>query len=140
MDRIMFFDGDYNFLSNMYPCHIKFEGRWYTNSEACYQAMKCANIKDKDRFVDLDGKEAKKLGKKIKIRKDWDEVKDKMMYHVVSAKFYQNPILKAKLRATGTAYLEEGNTWGDTYWGTVLGRGENKLGKILMYIREHECY
>ena len=40
-----------------------------------------------------------------------------------------------KVLATGDAYLEEGNTWGDRIWGTVNGSGANRLGFILMQIR-----
>ena len=65
-----------------------------------------------------------------------EEVKDKVMYEIVLAKFTQNPDLKEKLLATGDEYLEEGNTWGDTIWGTVDGVGENRLGKILMRVRD----
>ena len=36
----------------------------------------------------------------------------------------------------GEEYLEEGNTWHDTYWGVCNGKGKNKLGKILMQVRE----
>ena len=58
------------------------------------------------------------------------------MYEIVLAKFTQNPDLKKKLLATGDEHLEEGNTWGDTIWGTVDGVGENRLGKILMRVRD----
>ena len=58
------------------------------------------------------------------------------MYEIVLAKFTQNPDLKEKLLATGDESLEEGNTWGDTIWGTVDGVGENRLGKILMRVRD----
>lgn len=44
--------------------------------------------------------------------------------------------LAQKLIATGNAYLEEGNQWGDKFWGTVNGNGENMLGKILMKERD----
>lgn len=67
---------------------------------------------------------------------DWEEVKDKVMYEIVLAKFTQNPDLKEKLLATGDEHLEEGNTWGDTTWGTVNGIGENRLGIILMKVRK----
>ena len=70
------------------------------------------------------------------MRSDWEEVKDKVMYEIVLAKFTQNPDLKEKLLATGDESLEEGNTWGDTIWGTVDGVGENRLGKILMRVRD----
>ena len=46
------------------------------------------------------------------------------------------PSLREKLLATGDAYLEEGNNWGDTIWGTVNGRGQNHLGRLLMEVRD----
>jgi predicted NAD-dependent protein-ADP-ribosyltransferase YbiA (DUF1768 family) len=46
------------------------------------------------------------------------------------------PELKEKLLSTGDVYIEEGNSFGDTDWGTVNGVGQNNLGKILMSIRE----
>lgn len=58
------------------------------------------------------------------------------MYEICKAKFTQNGDLKEKLLATGNDILEEGNTWGDRVWGTVNGVGENRLGKILMRVRE----
>ena len=83
--------------------------------------------------------EAKRLGKRIELRSDWLEVRDQIMYQVVLEKFKQNPDLKAMLLATGDAHLEEGNTWKDRYWGVCpprSGNGENKLGQILMRVRE----
>ena len=35
----------------------------------------------------------------------------------------------------GICILVEENTWGDSFWGTVNGRGENQLGQILMDVR-----
>ena len=32
--------------------------------------------------------------------------------------------------------LIEGNWWHDYYWGVCSGRGKNKLGEILMRVRE----
>ncbi|NWN81082.1 NADAR family protein, partial [Bacillus sp. (in: firmicutes)] len=43
--------------------------------------------------------------------------------------------LKNKLLQTGESILIEGNTWGDKIWGVCNGVGENKLGKILMKVR-----
>ena len=87
-------------------------------------------------FSQASPSEAKAAGRKIDLRSDWEEVKDKVMYEIVLAKFTQNPDLKKKLLATGDEHLEEGNTWGDTIWGTVDGVGENRLGKILMRVRD----
>ena len=47
-----------------------------------------------------------------------------------------NKELKEKLLATEDAYLEEGNTWGDTYWGTCDGIGKNIMGLLTMRVRE----
>lgn len=58
------------------------------------------------------------------------------MYDICRAKFEQNADLRCKLLTTGDAMLVEGNTWGDTVWGVCQGKGENRLGKILMRVRK----
>jgi hypothetical protein len=55
---------------------------------------------------------------------------------VLRAKFAPGTELAGKLLDTGGAHLEEGNTWGDTFWGTVNGAGDNYLGLCLMKVRE----
>lgn len=75
------------------------------------------------------------MGRHVKLRKDWNAIKTDVMLSLVRGKF-QWPELQKKLLATGDAYLEEGNTWSDTCWGVCDGRGENRLGKILMQVRE----
>jgi len=34
-----------------------------------------------------------------------------------------------KLLSTGNCEIQEGNYWGDTFWGVCKGKGENNLGK-----------
>jgi predicted NAD-dependent protein-ADP-ribosyltransferase YbiA (DUF1768 family) len=61
------------------------------------------------------------------------------MTELVTAKFQQNPQLAASLIATGHRVLEEGNSWGDAFWGISpagSGKGHNTLGQILMKVRE----
>ena len=79
--------------------------------------------------------QAKRLGRKCLLRKDWEEAKDHAMLSVLRAKF-ANPELKEKLIATGDVELVEGNHWNDTYWGVCNGIGKNMLGKLLMQVRE----
>ena len=79
--------------------------------------------------------EAKRLGRRVRLRSDWEQVKYDVMLDVVRAKFNQHPDLAQKLLATGDEELVEGNDWGDTYWGVCNGRGKNMLGKILMRVR-----
>ena len=69
------------------------------------------------------------------LRGDWEQVKFDVMERCVRYKFAHHPELRDKLLATGDAYLEEGNDWGDTIWGVSNGVGENRLGKILMKVR-----
>jgi len=35
--------------------------------------------------------------------------------------------------------IEEKNSWGDTFWGTCEGVGQNHLGRLLMKTREKLC-
>ncbi len=58
------------------------------------------------------------------------------MTDLVSQKFANSPALKEMLLATGDAELEEGNHWGDCFWGVCAGIGQNHLGKILMRLRD----
>lgn len=133
---ITFFRDDYFFLSNFYEVPITYNGIIYRSSEAAFQSMKTKDESLRKDFANLTPNESKKLGRKVKLREDWEDVKVDIMYEIVKQKFIQNPDLKDKLIATGNAYLEEGNTWGDKVWGTVNGEGFNHLGFILMKIRE----
>ena len=128
------FRGKYYFLSNFYEAPVTWNGLTYLNNEAAFQSAK--TFSDRECFTNLDPSSAKKLGRKVQLRNDWENVKDNVMYEICKAKFSQNAELKNKLLATGDEHLEEGNTWGDKIWGTVNGIGENRLGKILMKIRE----
>jgi len=128
------FEGKYRFLSNFSNHTVLYNGLVFRNSEAAFHAQKCPARAAE--FCDLNPSAAKRLGRKVALRDDWEESKDRIMKQILMAKFTQNPELTEMLLATGDAELEEGNTWGDRYWGTVNGDGMNKLGKILMDIRD----
>ena len=130
------FRGKYFFLSNFYEISVKYKGILYHNTEAAFQAQKCINESDKIKFSNLNPSEAKKLGRRVNLRSDWEDVKINEMYNIVKEKFIQNSDLLKKLIDTKDTYLEEGNTWGDKIWGTVDGSGNNYLGKILMKVRD----
>ena len=146
MQKIQMFDGEYAFLSNFYKCPVTFKGRTFTSSEAAYHAEKCAKELDKDNFVGIDPDASKKLGRKIDLRTDWEDVKEQIMFEIVTAKFDQNPELAAKLLETGDAYLMEGNWWRDQFWGVYPETGNpgvdglNVLGQILMRVRANLKY
>lgn len=128
------FRGDNFFLSNFFVAPIFYQGVRFENNEAAFQAAKCPERMRE--FCGLSPQKAKRLGRSVELRPDWEEVKYDVMYQVCKAKFLQNPDLARKLVETGDAELVEGNTWGDKVWGVCDGVGENNLGKTLMRIRD----
>lgn len=130
------FRGNYYFLSNFFEAPVFYNNVLYQNNEAAFQAQKCKTDTERIAFANVSPKDAKRMGRNVSLRPDWEQVKEQIMYEIVSAKFHQNPILGKQLKATGDAILEEGNNWGDRIWGTVNGVGQNKLGKILMRVRQ----
>lgn len=130
------FNGPYRFLSNFWPCNVTLDGVKYTSTEHAYQAAKTVNPAEREmvRIQSTSGK-AKKAGKRVTLRADWDDVRVEIMRDLVMQKFEQQP-LKQLLLATENEELVEGNHWGDTFWGVCNGIGENRLGKILMGVRQ----
>jgi ribA/ribD-fused uncharacterized protein len=130
------FQGPYRFLSNFYPSTIEFEGIVYPSVEHAYQSAKTVNMNERQRIADLPTPaDAKREGRKLPLRPNWDTLKFEVMEQCVRYKFTHHPDLKQKLLDTANATLEEGNTWNDQIWGIYQGQGENRLGKILMKIR-----
>lgn len=124
------FIGPYRWLSNFTSNTLGY------NVEIEYQALKAMTLEDYNLIKNCcNPSEAKALGKKIKIRPDWESVKLYIMESLVWNKF-QDPVFGQKLTNTGDAMLIEGNWWGDRYWGVCKGVGANHLGKILMNVRE----
>lgn len=127
------FRNEFYFLSNFFEAPVFYNGLSFQSNEAAFQAQKCPDRAEE--FVNLDPSTAKRLGRRVQLRPDWESVKDAVMYEICLAKFIQNPKLKARLLLTGDAELVEGNTWGDKYWGICDGEGKNQLGKTLMRVR-----
>ena len=130
------FKGKYYFLSNFYESPVTYDGVTYKNNEAAFQAQKTFDLDRRKEFADLDPYNAKRKGRRLNLRYDWEEVKFDIMYQICKLKFTQNPELGKMLLATGEQDLMEGNTWGDMIWGQVNGKGQNNLGKILMRVRD----
>ena len=128
------FKGEYRWLSNFHPCIIMYEGLEFQSVEAAYQAMKTLDPEIRKMFTTYDASTAKREGRKIKVRENWNAIKKSIMAELLLIKF-QIPELRDKLLATGDEELVEGNWWNDTYWGVCNGVGENHLGKLLMATR-----
>jgi len=135
VEPIVQFTAQYAFLSNFAPCEVMLDGVAYPSVEHAYQAAKTLEMPRRKAFTTGTSGQAKSLGRSLIIRKDWDSVRVSVMTDLLRQKF-NTPRYKKMLLATGDAYLEEGNWWGDTFWGVdeKLG-GKNTLGILLMKLR-----
>ncbi len=146
------FTGRYRFLSNFYPVEIEHQGIKYPSVEHYYVAMKVTEMQliDGVYYTAADFRElisripnpadVKKVGQRIKVRKDWDEKKLDFMTWAVKEKF-KDETLAEMLLSTGEQDLIEGNWWHDKFWGICTcpkcnNTGDNNLGNILMRIRD----
>ena len=138
--KISSFRGKYEFLSNFYGCKVEFEGVSFPSAEHAFQAAKALDTDSRVAMaVCPSAKDAKHCGRRLPLREDWEQVKISVMKAVVRDKFARNisdTDIQKLLLDTGDAYLEEGNSHGDRFWGTVKGKGQNWLGKILMEVRD----
>ena len=136
MDKIKQFQGEYRWLSNFAECDVFLEGILYPSVENAYQAAKTINKEERIQFETCSAGQAKRASRNITMRKDWPEVKKQVMFNLLCQKFNKEPYITLLLD-TKLVDIEEGNTWGDTYWGVDLrsGRGQNILGKMIMNIR-----
>ena len=130
------FDGEYRFLSNFDMTPVHFDGIDCRTSESAFQMMKTTDLTLRKKIGMSHPSEAKRLGRHLVLREDWEDIKDRIMLELITAKFIQHPELAQKLLDTKEAELIEGNNWNDTYWGVCNGIGKNQLGKTLMYVRD----
>lgn len=134
------FFGSFSFLSNFYILKngVCFEEIFFPSVEHAYQAAKWP-IELRVQFVDVTAGKAKQLGgmaPKFDARK-WNKKKYSIMEALVNQKFINNLELQSLLLMLDGYHLEERNSWNDKFWGTdINGHGENKLGIILMTIRD----
>lgn len=139
------FHGEYAFLSNFWEEPFELGGRVVPTAEHAYQALKApaghGPVKDLILKASTPG-HAKRLGRRAKLRDDWEDVKVEIMRKILAAKFAPGTELAAKLVATGEHHLLEGNTWGDKFWGCIKEIptgpwvGANTLGLLLMERRD----
>lgn len=129
-------ESGYGFLSNFHVGTIFVDGLPYLTVEHAYQAHKTFDESSREliRRAKTPG-DAKRLGRCVQLRSDWDEVKITLMKKFLIEKF-KNPFLRPLLLETGDAKLINENIWHDKFWGTCNGVGLNWLGRILMEVRQ----
>lgn len=132
------FRGQAYFLSNFYMHPVYYDGVEWPSAEHAYQASKSSIKREKEVILNCETPgQAKRMGRLVAVRKDFEQNKLQIMTEIVRSKFSAEP-LRTWLLETADATLVEGNTWGDRFWGFDLQaqRGDNHLGKILMKVRE----
>lgn len=142
MDTPIFFyrtNEEYGIFSNFHRYGFWENGiRWRT-VEHYFQAQKFLNTDIQRQIRDcFKASEAAELGRSrtLPLRKDWELVKDDVMYYAVLQKFSQHEEAKTLLLSTGQRTLIE-HTGNDAYWADGGdGSGKNRLGEILMEVRE----
>lgn len=130
------FRGPWTRLSNYSIVSVWFDGHIYSSVEHAYQAAKTLNEEERAMIRHLPTpNQAKKAGKHVTLRPDWEGVKIPIMRLLLIEKFSQLPE-QSVLLATGDQELVEGNWWGDRFWGQCpVGVGENWLGRLLAEVR-----
>ena len=140
------FKDEYKFLSNFYilPNALNIQGVLYISVEHAFQAAKTVDPTERRRIAALPKPgQAKRAGRHVFLRSDWEKIKLPMMESLVRQKFRRNAELLARLLRTGEKKLVEGNWWHDNFWGNCncverlkcQREGINNLGRILMKLR-----
>jgi ribA/ribD-fused uncharacterized protein len=134
IDAITEFKGVFSFLSNFAPVYVELDGWRFPTVENAYQAAKSLNARERINFRYYTPGLAKRMGRTVTLRPDWEQVKIDVMRDLLRQKFSKDP-WRTMLENTGDSMLVEGNTWGDTFWGECKGQGLNMLGRLLMQVR-----
>lgn len=145
---------DYGCLSNWYKADFEYAGRKYASVEQFMMYHKLLTFRQYDLADQVmqtdDPAEAKQIGRTKFSNFDdtlWTRISPVIVKRGVRAKFEQNPELLKELLSTGNAVLAECSPY-DKVWGIGLApddrrifdtsqwNGKNKLGRILMILRE----
>lgn len=139
--EIQFFkpSGPNGFLSNYLRYRFRLGCRQWDSVEHFYQASKFSHFPDLEEKVRrLPDPDAAKGFTRERIhlwRADWLEVRNRVMWEAIRAKFGQSGFLTRELLLTGDARLCEVSPF-DSYWGSGPdGLGLNRLGRMLMHLR-----
>lgn len=126
-----------------------YQGMRFESVETFYQAMKTESVEKRREISLMTASQAKKAGSKLTIRKDWEDIKLKVMEYALRYKFTPGTSHYSKLMETDGKIVED-NLWHDNFWGVCYcgaltsspygkrncTKGKNHLGILLMKIRD----
>lgn len=129
----------YGCFSNFSAHGFMLDELYWATSEHYFQAQKFVNTVYLEKVRQTKTpKDAANLGRSrsLPLRSDWEQVKDEVMGKAVLQKFRSHADIREILLGTANETLVE-NSPIDYYWGCGKdGSGKNKLGLILMEVRE----
>lgn len=137
------FDGEYAPFSNFYPAIITYRDFQFPTVEHAFVAAKSKDPIFWYKISKMPAKQAgkvKQMGRRIKLRDDWEWKKLTLMKNFIKQKFIQRPF-RELLLSTHPRPLIEGNYWHDNFWGDCKCKkckytiGLNHLGELLMITR-----
>lgn len=131
--------GPLGYLASYSKYGFKYHGIYWPTLEHYYQAQKFSDEDIQRKILNASTpKEASQIGRNrnYKIKQNWDDIRNKIMYEGIYLKFKQNENIKMKLIKTDNTEIIEGTTK-ESYWGCDIdGSGENNFGRLLMKARK----
>jgi ribA/ribD-fused uncharacterized protein len=127
-----------NWFSNFnpYPRPItdRATGITYRTPEHLYQAAKTLDIEQRRAVAACATPgQAKRMGRKVTMRPDWDTLKFDVMVYCQTKMVEQDPAYAQRLKQSSDADLVEWNTWHDNTWGQcTCTRCQGKLSQNLL--------
>ena len=131
-DLVDGFIGPFVFLSNWARTPIEIDGLRFATADHAYTYFQIASeeIASQVRYIPTPSGAVQRR-QQTASRDGWSIDQVGVMESILSRKFAPGTRLAKFLVSTGDATLRNENWWGDTFWGTVDGRGANRLGAML---------
>lgn len=126
----------YGCFSNFSRHEVVYENHVYPTSEHAFQAAKTFDPAERAAIAMLKTPgEAKRAGRKLNLRPDWEDVRFSVMVEILYSKALSHKDFRETLESTKDAIIIE-NSPTDYVWGCGAdGSGQNLLGKALMKVR-----
>lgn len=135
----------YEFVSNMFPtaiyCLVNGEYIMFYCVEQAFQYMKTTSKSHREKIRNcIKAKDAKYHGSEragCPMKEDWLDLREKVMYEILKAKYSQNAVMAEKLLDTGDVPIIEIAPWDkEGFWGVDEERqGKNRSGKLTEKVR-----
>jgi ribA/ribD-fused uncharacterized protein len=146
VDEIRFYRANerpYGAFSNLYRREIEFEGSVYPTAEHAYQAGKARKSEVRAWLMSAPSPALLAMAAHglyyWDVSPGWSTLKFDRMKRILKVKYSQHEDMKILLLSTGTLRLVESATVDspvNRLWGEVNGKGQNKLGQLLMEVRD----